>query len=84
MSEKLTEIVNVQMMVTHFQTFRNESFHAVVNHFTPKLISVSKVGITCRIYLAALHNTENALRDKQLQKMERCVTALPFQNTKNY
>uniref|UniRef100_T1J2D3 THAP-type domain-containing protein n=1 Tax=Strigamia maritima TaxID=126957 RepID=T1J2D3_STRMM len=72
MSEKLTEIVSnhfikkdVQMMSTHFQTFRND-----------------KVGITCRIYLAALHNNENALREQATTKDGKMCYSTTFPKCK--
>ncbi|XP_067054566.1 uncharacterized protein [Acropora muricata] len=45
------------------QTSCLEGFHSVLNHFCPKMISFSFVGMMCRHILAALHFNQNLVRD---------------------
>lgn len=58
----------IRKMSTGFQTSTLESFHSVINHFAPKMISYSYYGQLCRQHLAALHFNENIKRDPMKAK----------------
>ncbi|CAH3177092.1 unnamed protein product [Porites evermanni] len=66
--EKLCEALSNKALVRgikqaspHSQTSCLEGFHSVLNHFAPKMIAYSYVGMYCRHILAAVHFNFNPL-----------------------
>ncbi|XP_056100848.1 uncharacterized protein LOC130079563 [Rhinichthys klamathensis goyatoka] len=53
---------DVEKLSPHYQTSTVESFHKVISHFAPKHVVFPFIGRLCRLYLAAMHFNENAVR----------------------
>ncbi|RXM30511.1 hypothetical protein EOD39_7826 [Acipenser ruthenus] len=59
---KRTLLKDVRMLSTNQQTSTLESYHAVINHFAPKLMHFSYKGMKNRLMLSALHFNETVWR----------------------
>ncbi|KAG1926991.1 uncharacterized protein LOC120480138 isoform X3 [Pimephales promelas] len=53
---------DVEKLSPHYQTSTVEAFHKVISHFAPKHVVFPFTGRLCRLYLAAMHYNENAVR----------------------
>ncbi|XP_061193060.1 uncharacterized protein LOC133201277 [Saccostrea echinata] len=75
LTEKFSDLVfsnqmkkDVPKLSPGSQTAALEGFHAVVNHFAPKMIGFSYHGMLSRLILAALHFNENGMREQATTK----------------
>ncbi|KAL3854320.1 hypothetical protein ACJMK2_013594, partial [Sinanodonta woodiana] len=60
LSKKLAK--DITKLLPIHQTLNLESFHSVVNHFAPKMLAFSYIGMRNILHLAALNFNENANR----------------------
>ncbi|XP_033118358.1 uncharacterized protein LOC117117970 [Anneissia japonica] len=64
------------------QTYSNESFHQIINHFAPKMNHYRFKGMVARTYIAALHFNENVGRAQQENKEGDLEYSLWFSRAK--
>ncbi|KAJ0002311.1 hypothetical protein NQD34_002107 [Periophthalmus magnuspinnatus] len=64
---KLDKILNnkhvledIAKLCPNLQTYSMETFHNLIQEFTPKNVVFPPTGMLCRLYLAAMHHNENA------------------------
>ncbi|XP_016361867.1 uncharacterized protein LOC107703658 [Sinocyclocheilus anshuiensis] len=55
---------DVEKLSHHYQTSSLEAFHSVILRFAPKNVVFSFIGMSCRLYLAAMHYNENGDREQ--------------------
>ncbi|XP_071941165.1 uncharacterized protein [Antedon mediterranea] len=59
---------SIKQLSPTIQTYSNESFHQIINHFAPKMHHFRFKGMLARTYLAALHCNENVGRPQRVNK----------------
>eukprot|EP00794_Sanderia_malayensis_P004058 gene4058-biopygen2533 len=65
------------------QTSCIEGFHSVLNHFSPKMIGFSYIGMKCRHIIAVLHFNENLLKEVKKKKDGSVRYAVSYPKFKN-
>ncbi|XP_055062144.2 uncharacterized protein [Misgurnus anguillicaudatus] len=73
---------DVEKLSPHYQTSTVESFHKVILHFAPKNVVFPFIGMLCRLYLAAMHFNENAVRPQLRTSKGKPVYKLLFPKAK--
>ncbi|XP_054650468.1 uncharacterized protein LOC129191284 [Dunckerocampus dactyliophorus] len=69
---------DVEKLSEHHQTSSLESFYRVILHFAPKNVVFSYIGMLCRLYLAAMHFTENAQLERSKTLEGKAVYKVTF------
>ncbi|KAF4111800.1 uncharacterized protein LOC131543092 isoform X2 [Onychostoma macrolepis] len=73
---------DVEKLSPHYQTSTVESFHKVISLFAPKTVVFPFIEMLCRLYLAAMHFNENAVRPQVTTSKEKLVYKLLFPKDK--
>ncbi|XP_041929953.1 uncharacterized protein LOC121694081 [Alosa sapidissima] len=72
---------DVEKLSHHHQTSSLESFHSLILRFAPKNV-VPFMGMLCRLYLAAMHHNENAMREQATTSTGQAVFKVVFPKAK--
>ncbi|XP_041939471.1 uncharacterized protein LOC121700526 isoform X1 [Alosa sapidissima] len=73
---------DVEKLSHHHQTSSLESFHSLILRFAPKNVVFPFMGMLCRLYLAAMHHNENAMREQATTSTGQAVFKVVFPKAK--
>ncbi|XP_048114993.1 uncharacterized protein LOC125304619 [Alosa alosa] len=73
---------DVEKLSHHHQTSSLESFHSLILRFAPKNVVFPFMGMLCRLYLAAMHHNEHALREQATTSTGQAVFKVVFPKAK--